>query len=101
MHNSSPKGLNSSSNKEFLFANLTALTLEDKIGEVSAGWTTQGKIQGVTMNVELSLFRRGKIGSFLMMIYLDGSKPAITISEAARKLDSRMMALKPDLTQPQ
>ncbi|MEG4234187.1 hypothetical protein QUA40_19090 [Microcoleus sp. Pol11C3] len=44
------QGLNSS-NKEFQFANLTALTLEDKIGEVSAGWITQGKIQGITMNV--------------------------------------------------
>ncbi|HEY9300202.1 MAG TPA: hypothetical protein VIQ31_28325 [Phormidium sp.] len=90
-----------SGNNEYQFANLTALTLEDKIGEVSGGWTTQGKIQGVTMNVEVALFRRGKIGSFLMIIYLDGNKPAITISEAARKLDSRMMELKPDLTQPQ
>ena len=27
--------------------------------------------------------------------------PTITISEAARKFDSRMMELKPDLTQPQ
>ena len=94
------QGLNSR-NKEFQFANLTALTLEDKIGEVSAGWTTQGKIQGVTMNVELALFRRGKIGSFMAIMYLDGTKPTITISEAARKLDSRMMELKPDLTQPQ
>lgn len=95
------QGLNSSSNKEFQFANLTALTLEDKIGEVSAGWATQGKIQGITMNVELALFRRGKIASFMAIMYLDGTKPTITISEAARKLDSRMMELKPDLTQPQ
>jgi len=94
------QGLNSR-NKEFQFANLTALTLEDKIGEVSAGWTTRGKIQGVTMNVELALFRRGKIGSFMAIMYLDGTQPTITISEAARKLDSRRMELKPDLTQPQ
>ena len=94
------QGLNSS-NKEFQFANLTALTLEDKIGEVSAGWATQGKIQGITMNVELALFRRGKIASFMAIMYLDGTKPTITISEAARKFDSRMMELKPDLTQPQ
>lgn len=94
------QGLNSR-NKEFQFANLTALTLEDKIGEVSAGWTTRGKIQGVTMNAELALFRRGKIGSFMAIMYLDGTQPTITISEAARKLDSRMMELKPDLTQPQ
>jgi hypothetical protein len=90
-----------SSNKEFQFANLSPLTLEDNIGEVSAGWTTQGKIQGVTMNVELALFRRGKIGSFMAIMYLDGTTPTITISEAARKLDSRMLELKPDLTQPQ
>lgn len=95
------KGLNSSSNKQVQFTNPTALTLEEKIGEVSGGVKTQGKIQGVTMNVELALFRRGKIGSFLMMIYLDGSKPAITISEAARQLDKRIMELKPDLSQPQ
>ncbi|WP_333364048.1 hypothetical protein [Microcoleus sp. N3A4] len=34
-------------------------------------------------------------------IYLDGTTPTITISEAASKFDSRMMQLKPDLTQPQ
>jgi hypothetical protein len=95
------QGLNSSSNKEFHFANLTALTSKDKIGEVSGGWTTQGKIQGVTMNVELALFRRGKIGSFMAIMYLDGSKPSVTISSAARQLDSRIMELKADLTQPQ
>jgi hypothetical protein len=95
------QGLNSSSNKEFQFANLTALTLEDKISEVSGGWTTQGKIQGVTMNVELALFRRGKIGSFMAIMYLDGSKPSVTISSAARQVDSHIMELKADLTQPQ
>jgi len=95
------KGLNSSGNKEVQFTNLTALTLEEKIGEVSRGWTNQGKIQGVTMNVEIAVFRRGKIGSYLIIMYLDGSKPAVTISEAARKLDKRIMELKPDLTQPQ
>ncbi|MEG4347087.1 hypothetical protein QUB70_27970 [Microcoleus sp. A003_D6] len=95
------QGLKNLSNNEFQLANLTALTLEDKIGEVSAGWTTQGKIKGVTINVELALFRRGKIGSFMAIMYLDGTKPNITISEAARKLDSRMMELKPDLTRPQ
>ncbi|MEG4104701.1 hypothetical protein QUA04_01015 [Microcoleus sp. S13_C5] len=40
------------------------------------------------------------LGSFMAIMYLDGSKPSVTISEAARKLDSRMMELKPDLTQP-
>ncbi|WP_333306928.1 hypothetical protein [Microcoleus sp. K4-C2] len=34
-------------------------------------------------------------------LYLDGTKPTITISEAARQFDSRMMELKPNLTQPQ
>jgi len=53
------------------------------------------------MNVELALFRRGKIGIFVAIMYLDSTKPTITISEATRKLDSRMMELKPDLTQPQ
>lgn len=95
------QGLNSSSNKEFQFANLTALTLEDKIGEVSAGWTTQGKIKGVAMNVELALFRRGKIGNFMAIMYLDGNKPAVTMSEATRQLDSHIMQLQPNLTQPQ
>lgn len=92
------QGLNSS-NKEFQFANLTALTLEDKIGEVSSGWTTQGKVRGVPINVELALFRQGKIGSFVAIIYLNGSKPAVTISEAARQLDKHIMAIQPDATQ--
>ncbi|MEG4798971.1 hypothetical protein QUB63_02785 [Microcoleus sp. ARI1-B5] len=95
------KGLNSSGNKEVQFTNLTALTLEEKIGEVSRGWTNKGKIRGVTMNVEIAVFRRGKIGNYLIMMYLDGSKPAITISEVAQKLDKRIVELKPELTQPQ
>jgi len=95
------KGLNSSGNKEVSFTKLTALTLEEKIGEVSRGWTNQGQIQGVTMNVEIAVFRRGKIGSYLIIMYLDGSKPAVTISEVASKLDKRIMELQPDLAKPQ
>jgi hypothetical protein len=93
------QGLNS--NKESPFTHPAALTLQDKIGEVSAGWRSQGKIGNIPMNVDMTLFRRGKIGVFMTAIYLDGTKPTITISEAARKFDSRMMELKPDLTQPQ
>jgi hypothetical protein len=93
------EGLNS--NKESQFTNPTALTLPDNTGEVSAGWTTQGKIENIPMNVDCAIFRRGKIGAFMATIYLDGMKPTITISDAARKLDSRMMELKPDLTKPQ
>jgi hypothetical protein len=93
------QGLNS--NKESPFTHPAALTLQDKIGEVSAGHRSQGKIENIPMNVDMTLFRRGKIGVFMTAIYLDGAKPTITISEAARKFDSRMMELKPDLTQPQ
>ena len=93
------QGLNS--NKESQFTDPGALTLQDKIGEVSAGWRSQGKIENIPMNVDLALFRRGQIGVLMATMYLDGTKkPTITISEAGRKLDSRMMELKPDLTQP-
>jgi hypothetical protein len=94
------KGLNRGS-PEGQFPNVTPLTLEDKIGEISAGWTSIGKIQGQPVNVELAVFRRGKIVSCLMFMYLNGKKPAITMSSAARQLDKRIMELKPDLTQPQ
>lgn len=93
------EGLNS--NKESQFTNPTALTLQDNIGEVSAGSTTQGKIRGIPMNVDFAIFRRVKIGAFMVIIDLDGMKPTITIGEAAGKLDTRMMELKPDLTKPQ
>jgi hypothetical protein len=93
------QGLNS--NKELQFAPPATLTLQDKIGEVSAGWRSQGKVENIPMNVDLALFRRGQIGVVMATIYLDGTKPTITISEAGRKFDSRMMELKPDLTQPQ
>jgi len=93
------QGLNS--NKESPFTHPAALTLQDKIGEVSAGWRSQGKVENIPMNVDLALFRRGQIGVVMATIYLDGTKPTITISEAGRKFDSRMMELKPDLTQPQ
>ena len=94
------QGLND--DKEFQFTPPTTLTLEDKIGEVSAGWRSQGKIENIIpMNADLAMFRRGQIGVFMASIYLDGAKPTITISEAGRKFDSRIMELRPDLTQPQ
>jgi hypothetical protein len=93
------QGLND--NKELQFTPPATLTLQDKIGEVSAGWRSQGKVENIPMNVDLALFRRGQIGVVMATIYLDGTKPTITISEAGRKFDSRMMELKPDLTQPQ
>jgi len=93
------QGLNDE--KELQFTPPATLTLQDKIGEVSAGWRSQGKVENIPMNVDLALFRRGQIGVVMATIYLDGTKPTITISEAGRKFDSRMMELKPDLTQPQ
>ena len=93
------QGLND--DKELQFTPPATLTLQDKIGEVSAGWRSQGKVENIPMNVDLALFRRGQIGVVMATIYLDGTKPTITISEAGRKFDSRIMELKPDLTQPQ
>jgi hypothetical protein len=93
------QGLND--DKELQFSPPATLTLQDKIGEVSAGWRSQGKVENIPMNVDLALFRRGQIGVVMATIYLDGTKPTITISEAGRKFDSRMMKLKPYLTQPQ
>jgi hypothetical protein len=93
------QGLNG--NKESPFTPPATLTLQDKIGEVSAGWRSQGKVENIPTNVDLALFRRGQIGVVMATIYLDGTKPTITISEAGRKFDSRMMELRRDLTQPQ
>ena len=93
------QGLND--DKELQFTPPATLTLQNKIGEVSAGWRSQGKVENIPMNVDLALFRRGQIGVVMATIYLDGTKPTITISEAGRKFDSRMMELRPDLTQPQ
>ena len=93
------QGLND--DKELQFTPPATLTLQDKMGEVSAGWRSQGKVENIPMNVDLALFRRGQIGVIMATIYLDGTKPSITISEAGRKFDSRMMKLRPDLTQPQ
>jgi len=93
------QGLND--DKELQFTPPATLTLQDKIGEVSAGWRSQGKVENIPMNVDLAMFRRGQIGVVMASIYLDGAKPTITISEAGRKFDSRMMELRPDLTQPQ
>ena len=52
------QGLND--DKELQFTPPATLTLEDKIGEVSAGWRSQGKVENIPMNVDLALFRRGK-----------------------------------------
>jgi len=48
------QGLNN--NKESPFTDPAALTLQDKIGEVSAGWRSQGKIENIPMNVDMRLF---------------------------------------------
>ena len=48
------QGLNS--NKESPFTDPAALTLQDKIGELSAGWRSQGKIENIPMNVDMRLF---------------------------------------------
>ena len=93
------QGLND--DKELQFSPPASLTLQYKIGEVSAGWRSRGKVENIPMKVDLALFRRGQIGVVMATIYLDGTKPTITISEAGRKFDSRMMELRPDLTQPQ
>ena len=44
------QGLNS--NQESRFTHPAALTLQYKIGEVSAGWRSQGKIENIPMNVD-------------------------------------------------
>lgn len=97
--NSNSKSLKS--NKEWQLTNPTALTLQDNTGELSSGWRSQGKLENIPINLDMVMLRRGKIGFFMSILYYDGTKPTITISDAARKLDSGMMQLKPDLTKPQ
>jgi hypothetical protein len=77
------QGLND--NKELQFTPPATLTLPDKIGEVSAGWRSQGKVENIPMNCDRALFRRGKIGVVMATIYLDGAKPTQDLRTPTKK----------------
>src|SRR4028118_497089 len=61
------QGLND--DKELQFTPPATLTLQDKMGEVSAGWRSQGKLENIIpMNVDMAMFRRGQIGGVMAKI---------------------------------
>jgi hypothetical protein len=62
------------------------------IGDAIAGLGFTSNIQSIPMRIELVTFRRGPIGAFLWIMYLDGDKPVISVDQVAQKLDSRLQA---------
>jgi hypothetical protein len=67
----------------------------DDIGEASAGMTVVANMEGIPMRMDMAVFRRDIVGAFVLVMYLDGDHPAVTIGETARQLDDRIVEMLP------
>lgn len=67
----------------------------DDIGDASTGLTVVAEAEGIPMRIDGVLFRRGSVGVFLFVLYLDGDVPVVSVDELARKLDSRIVEALP------
>jgi hypothetical protein len=77
------------------FRNVVAQPLPDNIGKFSAGWTTQGTMEGIPMRMDAGIFGRGKLVACLLTLYVEGNNSIVPMSELARKLDDRIIQLSP------
>jgi hypothetical protein len=65
------------------------------VGDTSAGLTVVAGLEGIPMRMDMVVFRRDVIGAFVLIMYLDGEVPLISIEEVAGKLDDRVMDMLP------
>lgn len=64
----------------------------EEIGESSSGYS--GTIGGTpSMNMDMVLFRRDKLGAYTYIIYYTGDELVVSISEVAKILDTRIINL--------
>ena len=63
----------------------------DTVGDASAGLTLVANIEGIDMRIDTVVFRRDSIGSFVMIMYLDGQEPVVSLMDVATKFDERII----------
>ena len=61
------------------------------IGDASAGTTIVADVEGITMCMDMVVFRRDKVGSVILVMYIDGDIPVVTVDTVAIKLDDRIV----------
>ncbi|NIS81239.1 MAG: transporter substrate-binding domain-containing protein [Anaerolineales bacterium] len=63
------------------------------VGDVSAGLTmVVGEEDAIlAMRVDIVAFRRGKIGAFIMVAYIEGDSPLVSVVDLANLLDARIV----------
>lgn len=64
----------------------------DTVGDSSAGMTVVADIEGISMRVDMVVFRNESIGAFLITMYLDGQTPLVTLMDVAQKFDGKIEA---------
>ena len=67
------------------------LTNMNKLATTSTGLQVGVNIIGQSVNMDLGVFRREKVGALTAVLYMKGDQPALSIKDAAGKLDSKII----------
>ncbi len=65
------------------------LVLED-IGNEASGLSFVVDMTGVSMRMDLAVFRKDKVGAFLIIMYMDGEEASVSIADLARTLANKV-----------
>jgi len=65
------------------------------IGDASAGVTVVADLEGIPMRMDMAVFRRDIVGAFVLVMYIDGDVPVLTVDEVTNKLDDRFVEVLP------
>lgn len=65
------------------------------IGDASAGLTVLADMEGIPMRMDMAVFRRDIVGAFVLVMHIDGDVPVLTVDEATRILDDRIVEMLP------
>ena len=67
----------------------------DDIGDAAGGLTVVANMEGIPMRTDFVVFRRDIVGAFVLVMYMDGDIPVVTIDDVAGKLDDRIERTEP------
>jgi len=65
-------------------------------GDTSTGFTSAADMGlGMVMRMDVAVIRRDFVGAILIIMYIDGETPVVTIDEIASKMDERIIEVLP------
>ena len=64
---------------------------EDTVGDSSAGMTVITNMEGLGMRMDVVVFRQDSVGSFVIVMYLDGQTPVVPLMDVATKFDEKIV----------